>query len=47
MPLVRLTANRELMGADVNHRVTSALGTAVGAVIILLNVVLIYTGTVR
>ncbi|HRD13509.1 MAG TPA: Nramp family divalent metal transporter [Mycobacterium sp.] len=46
VPLVRLTANRELMGADVNHRVTSALGTAVGVVIILLNVALIYL-TVR
>ena len=46
VPLVRLTANRELMGADVNHRVTSTLGTAVGVVIILLNVALIYL-TVR
>ena len=26
VPLVRLTANRELMGADVNHRVTSGAG---------------------
>ncbi len=46
VPLVRLTANRELMGADVNHRITSTLGTAVGVVIILLNVGLIYL-TVR
>ena len=46
VPLVRLTSNPELMGADVNHRITSALGAAVGLVIILLNVGLIYL-TVR
>jgi manganese transport protein len=42
IPLVRLTSNRELMGTDVNHRVTTALGWTVAAVISVLNVVLIY-----
>ena len=42
VPLVRLTGNRELMGGDVNHRVTTVLGWTVAAVISLLNVVLIY-----
>jgi manganese transport protein len=42
IPLVRLTSNRELMGGDVNHRVTTALGWTVAAVISVLNVVLVY-----
>ena len=42
IPLVRLTSNRALMGADTNSRVTTALGWMVAAVITLLNVVLIY-----
>jgi manganese transport protein len=42
IPLVRLTSDTELMGADANHRVTSALGWIVAGVITLLNVVLIY-----
>jgi manganese transport protein len=42
IPLVRLTSNRELMGGDVNHRITTALGWTVAAVISVLNVVLIY-----
>jgi manganese transport protein len=42
VPLVRLTANRDLMGADVNHRVTTALGWTVAGIISVLNVVLIY-----
>ena len=42
IPLVRLTGNPTLMGQDVNHRVTTALGWAVAGVISLLNVVLIY-----
>ncbi|OBB61864.1 divalent metal cation transporter [Mycobacterium sp. 852013-51886_SCH5428379] len=42
IPLIRLTSNRTLMGGDVNHRLTSALGWVVAALIILLNVVLIY-----
>ena len=42
IPLVRLTSDRALMGDDANHRVTTALGWAVAALIRLLNVVLIY-----
>jgi manganese transport protein len=42
VPLIRLTSSRELMGTDANHRVTTALGWAVAAVIMVLNVVLIY-----
>jgi manganese transport protein len=46
IPLVRLTSNRDLMGEDANHRVTTALGWTVATLITLLNVVLIYL-TVR
>ncbi|TDO18927.1 manganese transport protein [Mycobacterium sp. BK086] len=42
IPLVRLTSNRTLMGADTNARLTTALGWAVATIITLLNVVLIY-----
>ncbi len=42
VPLIRLTSNSRLMGADVNHRVISALGWLVAAIITVLNVVLIY-----
>ena len=42
VPLVRLTSNRAVMGDDTNHRVTTALGWMVAAMIIVLNVVLIY-----
>ncbi|OMC41724.1 divalent metal cation transporter [Mycobacterium sp. GA-1841] len=42
IPLVRLTSNAALMGGDVNHRVTTALGWAVAGLISVLNVVLIY-----
>jgi manganese transport protein len=42
VPLIRLTSDAPLMGGDTNHRVTSALGWAVAALISLLNVVLIY-----
>jgi manganese transport protein len=42
IPLVRLTADRALMGDDANHRVTTMLGWTVAAVICVLNVVLIY-----
>lgn len=42
VPLVRLTANRTLMGADVNHRLTTAVAWLIAAVIITLNVVLLY-----
>ncbi len=42
IPFVRLTSKRGLMGDDTNHRVTTALGWVVAALITLLNVVLIY-----
>lgn len=42
IPLVRFTSNRELMGDDINHRVTTALAWLVAAVIIVLNVALVY-----
>jgi manganese transport protein len=42
LPLVRLTGDGALMGDDVNHRVTSAIGWVVGVLISLLNAVLIY-----
>jgi manganese transport protein len=42
IPLVRLTANRTLMGEDANHPITTMLGWAVAAIICVLNVVLIY-----
>lgn len=42
IPLIRLTADRALMGGDVNSRVTTALGWVVAALITLLNVVLIH-----
>ena len=41
IPLIRLTSSRPLMGDGVNHRVTTALGWTVAAVISVLNVVLI------
>jgi manganese transport protein len=41
-PLVRLTSNRAVMGADTNHRVTTGVGWAIAVMISLLNVVLIY-----
>ena len=42
IPLIRLTADRAVMGDDVNHRVTTALGWLVAGIITVLNVVLIY-----
>ncbi|OBI42622.1 Nramp family divalent metal transporter [Mycobacterium sp. E796] len=42
LPLVRLTSNRELMGTDANHPVTTVIGWAVAVMVSLLNVVLIY-----
>lgn len=41
-PLVRLTSNRALMGAEVNHRVSTAIGWVIAALISVLNIVLIY-----
>ena len=40
-PLIKLTSDRSMMGDDVNHRVTTALGWLVAVVIITLNIVLI------
>jgi len=42
IPLIRLTSDQTLMGDDTNHRVTTALGWLVAALISVLNVVLIY-----
>jgi len=42
VPLMRLTSDRELMGIDVNSRLTTFAGWSVAAVITLLNVALIY-----
>lgn len=42
IPLVRLTSDPTLMGADANQRVTTAVGWVVGIMISLLNVMLIY-----
>ncbi|MGE2816529.1 Nramp family divalent metal transporter [Mycobacterium heidelbergense] len=42
LPLIRLTSNRTLMGTDANHPVTTAVGWAVGIMISLLNVALIW-----
>ena len=42
IPLVKLTSDGALMGADVNRRSTTALGWTVAALISLLNVALIY-----
>ena len=42
IPLIRLTSDRALMGNDTNHRVTTALGWMVVAMITVLNVILIF-----
>ena len=42
IPLIRLTTDRTLMGADANQRLTSIAGWAVALLITLLNVALIY-----
>jgi manganese transport protein len=42
LPLVRLTGNRDLMGIDANHPVTTVIGWAVAAMVSVLNIVLIY-----
>jgi manganese transport protein len=42
LPLVRLTSNRDLMGTDANHPVTTVIGWAVAVMVSVLNVVLIY-----
>ncbi|MEU0535217.1 Nramp family divalent metal transporter [Amycolatopsis tolypomycina] len=42
VPLIRLTADRSLMGEDTNRRLTTVLASVIAAVIIALNLVLIY-----
>jgi manganese transport protein len=42
VPLIRLTSDRALMGADTNSRLISTLGWSVAALITALNVALIY-----
>ena len=42
VPLIRLTADRDLMGEDTNRRLTTVVAYVVAAVIIALNLVLIY-----
>jgi manganese transport protein len=42
LPLVTLTGNRDLMGSDANHPVTTVIGWAVAILVSVLNVVLIY-----
>ena len=42
IPLIRLTGDERVMGGDVNHRATTALGWLVAGLISLLNVALIY-----
>lgn len=42
LPLIKLTSDRELMGSDANHRITTILGWGVGILISLLNMVLIW-----
>ena len=42
IPLIRLTGDGVLMGADANHRLTSVLGWLIAGVITVLNVMLIY-----
>ncbi|WP_420866113.1 Nramp family divalent metal transporter [Mycobacterium alsense] len=42
LPLIRLTSDRQLMGSDANHPVTTGLGWAVAVMVSLLNVMLIW-----
>jgi manganese transport protein len=42
VPLIRLTADRDLMGADANRRLTTIAASLIAVVIIALNLVLIY-----
>jgi len=42
LPLVMLTSNRRLMGSDTNHPVTTVVGWAIGLLVSVLNMVLIY-----
>ena len=42
VPLVRMTSDRALMGPETNHRITTALAWLIAAVIITLNMTLLY-----
>lgn len=42
VPLIRLTADRDVMGADANRRLTTVAASVIAAIIIALNLVLIY-----
>ena len=42
LPLIMLTSNRKLMGSDTNHPVTTVIGWAIGLLVSVLNIVLIY-----
>lgn len=42
VPLIRLTADRSLMGEDANRRLTTVAASVIAAIIIALNLVLIY-----
>ncbi|WP_247598623.1 Nramp family divalent metal transporter [Rhodococcus sp. PAMC28705] len=42
IPLVRFTSDRVLMGQDVNHRITACAAWLIAAIIVVLNVALIY-----
>ncbi len=43
VPLIMFTSRRDLMGALVNHAATTAIGWACAGVIVVLNILLIYT----
>jgi manganese transport protein len=42
VPLIRLTADRDLMGEETNRRLTTVAASVIAAIIIALNLVLIY-----
>jgi manganese transport protein len=42
IPLIFYTANREIMGGLVNHKITTIAGSLVAALIVALNIFLIY-----
>lgn len=46
-PLVRLTSDRRLMGADANHRLTTVAGWVIAVLVSLLNAVLVVLTATR
>jgi manganese transport protein len=42
IPLIQFTRRRDIMGDLANHRITTAIASVVGALIIALNLYLIY-----